>query len=121
MICFVSRHFRDLATSDAAPRIFRRPSQEWLAAQIWISAEIWLSAEGTAHFDLRSCMHLLNTSWQTPARVAAPAPVTEVSESVPFLAKPENKDLESLAGYVGFDPLGFSNNFDAAWLQVSTV
>ena len=110
-----NRHFRDLAACDAAPRIFRRPSQERLAA------EIWLSAEGTAHFDLRSCMHLLNTPWQTPARVAAPAPVTEVSESVPFLAKPENKDLESLAGYVGFDPLGFSNNFDAAWLQVSIV
>jgi hypothetical protein len=43
----------------------------------------------------------------------------QASESVPFLEKPQNLD-SSLAGYAGFDPLGFSNNFDVPWLQVGT-
>lgn len=41
----------------------------------------------------------------------------QLSESVPFLSKPKNLD-SSLPGYVGFDPLGFSDYFDVKWLQV---
>ena len=39
------------------------------------------------------------------------------SQAVPFLPRPTNLD-GSLVGDVGFDPLGFSNNFDPTWLQV---
>ena len=44
-------------------------------------------------------------------------PRMQASESVPFLSKPKNLD-SSLPGYVGFDPLGFSDYFDLKWLQV---
>ena len=45
------------------------------------------------------------------------AATAEASESVPFLNKPEKLD-SSLVGYVGFDPIGFSNSFDSSWLAV---
>ena len=38
-----------------------------------------------------------------------------MSESLPFLPEPAN--LEGMAGNVGFDPVGFSSNFDVRWLR----
>jgi hypothetical protein len=39
------------------------------------------------------------------------------SEAIPFLEKPPKLD-GSLAGDVGFDPMGFSNSYDMKWLRV---
>jgi hypothetical protein len=41
----------------------------------------------------------------------------QYSEAVPFLEKPPMLDGK-MAGDVGFDPLGFSNNYDMKWLRV---
>ena len=41
----------------------------------------------------------------------------QTSEAIPFLDKPPALD-GSLAGDVGFDPLGFSNYYDMNWLRV---
>lgn len=41
----------------------------------------------------------------------------QLSESIPFLEKPPKLD-GSLAGDVGFDPMGFSNSYDMNWLRV---
>jgi hypothetical protein len=38
------------------------------------------------------------------------------SKAMPFLSQPENLD-GSMAGDVGFDPLGFSNYIDVKWLR----
>ena len=38
------------------------------------------------------------------------------SEAVPFLERPPKLD-GSLAGDVGFDPMGFSNSYDMNWLR----
>lgn len=42
-----------------------------------------------------------------------------MSKSVPFLTKPKN--LEGYVGDVGFDPLGFADNFDIKWLRESEI
>jgi len=42
-----------------------------------------------------------------------------MSKSVPFLVKPKN--TEGYVGDVGFDPLGFSDNFDIKWLRESEI
>ena len=52
------------------------------------------------------------------AAAKAVGPRMQASESVPFLSKPKNLD-SSLPGYVGFDPLGFSDYFDVKWLQAN--
>ena len=44
----------------------------------------------------------------------------EMSQSMPFLTKPKNLD-GSMVGDVGFDPLGFSDNFDIKWLRESEL
>lgn len=41
----------------------------------------------------------------------------QYSEAIPFLEKPPMLDGK-MAGDVGFDPLGFSNNYDMKWLRV---
>jgi hypothetical protein len=38
-----------------------------------------------------------------------------MSESLPFMQQPPN--IVGMAGDVGFDPFGFSNNFDVRWLR----
>jgi hypothetical protein len=48
-----------------------------------------------------------------------PAPKAEMSASIPFLLKPKN--LEGYVGDVGFDPLGFSDNFDIKWLREAEI
>jgi hypothetical protein len=50
---------------------------------------------------------------------ASTALSAEMSKSVPFLTNPSNTD--GLIGSVGFDPLGFSDNFDIKWLQESEI
>ena len=42
-----------------------------------------------------------------------------MSKAVPFLLNPDNTN--GLIGSVGFDPLGFSDNFDIKWLQESEI
>ena len=42
------------------------------------------------------------------------------SKSVPFLSRPEKLD-GTLAGDVGFDPLGISNYFDIKWMRESEL
>mmetsp|Transcript_12959 Transcript_12959/g.26285 ORF Transcript_12959/g.26285 Transcript_12959/m.26285 type:complete len:212 (-) Transcript_12959:93-728(-) len=46
--------------------------------------------------------------------------VMEMSPSVPFLEKPARLD-DSMAGYTGFDPLGFSNFYDVKYLQEAEI
>jgi light-harvesting complex I chlorophyll a/b binding protein 4 len=54
---------------------------------------------------------------RTGSRVAATTgPKMQLSESIPFLEKPPKLD-GSLAGDVGFDPMGFSNSYDMNWLR----
>ena len=38
-----------------------------------------------------------------------------MSESLPFMSQPNT--IQGMAGDVGFDPFGFSNNFDVRWLR----
>jgi len=54
-----------------------------------------------------------------PVSKAATALNAEMSQSLPFLTNPKNTD--GLIGSVGFDPLGFSDNFDIKWLQESEI
>jgi len=42
------------------------------------------------------------------------------SQSLPFLEKPVNLD-GSMAGDVGFDPLGLSNYFPLAWMREAEI
>lgn len=42
------------------------------------------------------------------------------SESMPFLPKPANLD-ESMPGYTGFDPLGFTDAINVKWLQEGEI
>ena len=44
----------------------------------------------------------------------------EMSKAMPFLTRPKNLD-GSMVGDVGFDPLGFSDNFDLKWLRESEL
>jgi hypothetical protein len=44
----------------------------------------------------------------------------QASESVPFLENPPKLD-GTLAGDIGFDPVGFSNYFDLRWLRESEL
>merc|ERR1712216_190434 len=54
---------------------------------------------------------------RTSTRAAkAVGPKMQLSESIPFLEKPPKLD-GSLAGDVGFDPMGFSNSYDMNWLR----
>jgi len=50
-----------------------------------------------------------------PTGKASTALSAEMSGSLPFLTKPSN--LAGYVGDVGFDPLGFSDNFDMKWLR----
>lgn len=43
----------------------------------------------------------------------------EMSESLPFLTKPKN--TKGWIGDVGFDPFGFSDNFDMKWLREAEI
>jgi hypothetical protein len=43
----------------------------------------------------------------------------QMSKSLPFLLQPKN--LNGYVGDVGFDPLGFSDNFDMKWLRESEL
>eukprot|EP00429_Kryptoperidinium_foliaceum_P138128 CAMPEP_0176287794 /NCGR_PEP_ID=MMETSP0121_2-20121125/53624_1 /TAXON_ID=160619 /ORGANISM="Kryptoperidinium foliaceum, Strain CCMP 1326" /LENGTH=201 /DNA_ID=CAMNT_0017628431 /DNA_START=23 /DNA_END=628 /DNA_ORIENTATION=- len=43
----------------------------------------------------------------------------EMSKSLPFLTNPKN--TKGYVGDVGFDPLGFSDNFDMKWLRESEI
>jgi len=43
----------------------------------------------------------------------------EMSKSLPFLVAPKN--TAGYVGDVGFDPLGFSNNFDIKWLREAEI
>ncbi|EEC50289.1 protein fucoxanthin chlorophyll a/c protein [Phaeodactylum tricornutum CCAP 1055/1] len=43
----------------------------------------------------------------------------EMSKSMPFLTAPKNTG--GYVGDVGFDPLGFSDNFDMKWLRESEI
>ena len=51
------------------------------------------------------------------AAAKAVGPRMQESEAVPFLERPPKLD-GSLAGDVGFDPMGFSNSYDMNWLRV---
>ena len=42
-----------------------------------------------------------------------------MSKSVPFIVAPKN--TEGWVGDVGFDPLGFSDNFDMKWLREAEI
>mmetsp|Transcript_11761 Transcript_11761/g.24770 ORF Transcript_11761/g.24770 Transcript_11761/m.24770 type:complete len:203 (+) Transcript_11761:146-754(+) len=50
---------------------------------------------------------------------AATALSAEMSKAMPFLTAPTN--LDGYVGGVGFDPLGFSDNFDPKWLVESEI
>lgn len=51
------------------------------------------------------------------AAVSKVGPRMQEDLAIPFLEKPANLD-KSMAGYAGFDPLGFSYGYDVKWLQV---
>lgn len=55
-----------------------------------------------------------------PAAAKAVGPRMQASEAIPFLEKPPKLD-GSLAGDVGFDPMGFSNSYDMNWLRVGSA
>jgi hypothetical protein len=42
-----------------------------------------------------------------------------MSKSLPFIMEPKN--LKGYVGDVGFDPLGFSDNFDIKWLREAEI
>ena len=42
-----------------------------------------------------------------------------MSQSLPFLTRPEK--IKGYVGDVGFDPLGFSDNFDMKWLREAEI
>merc|ERR1719230_2514931 len=53
---------------------------------------------------------------ETPeAPVEPPAPKIEMSQSLPFLTRPEN--LDGYVGDVGFDPFGFASYLDIKFLR----
>jgi hypothetical protein len=43
----------------------------------------------------------------------------DMSKSLPFIMEPKN--LKGYVGDVGFDPLGFSDNFDIKWLREAEI
>nr|AAB39488.1 light-harvesting complex I polypeptide [Porphyridium cruentum] len=51
-----------------------------------------------------------------PVKAGRIAMMAEMSKSIPFLEKPKNLD-GSMAGDVGFDPLGFSDKWDVKFLR----
>jgi light-harvesting complex I chlorophyll a/b binding protein 4 len=48
------------------------------------------------------------------------AETQRMSKAIPFFPKPERLD-ESMPGYAGFDPLGFSDKFDVKFLQEAEI
>lgn len=58
-----------------------------------------------------------NERFLSSSVAATTGPKMQLSESIPFLEKPPKLD-GSLAGDVGFDPMGFSNSYDMNWLRV---
>ena len=42
-----------------------------------------------------------------------------MSKSIPYLTEPKN--LKGWVGDAGFDPLGFSDNFDMKWLREAEI
>eukprot|EP00186_Timspurckia_oligopyrenoides_P003038 CAMPEP_0182452494 /NCGR_PEP_ID=MMETSP1172-20130603/44280_1 /TAXON_ID=708627 /ORGANISM="Timspurckia oligopyrenoides, Strain CCMP3278" /LENGTH=218 /DNA_ID=CAMNT_0024650329 /DNA_START=31 /DNA_END=687 /DNA_ORIENTATION=+ len=78
------------------------------------------SGFGGARLGLKSATRPSQISMMAEeAARAAPAPPPK-SASVPFLSKPVNLD-GSLAGDVGFDPLGFSNYLSLKYLRESEL
>ena len=61
-------------------------------------------------------LHHGNNNMNTQSSTALNA---EFSKAVPFLTNPSKTD--GLIGSVGFDPIGFSDNFDMKWLQESEI
>lgn len=60
-----------------------------------------------------------SSSVRTPASTASTTMslhAGEMSKSLPFLLRPPALD-GTMVGDVGFDPLGFTNNFDIKWLR----
>jgi len=56
----------------------------------------------------------------TTRAAVARGPTMQMSEAIPFMEKPKNID-SSMAGYAGFDPLGFSDYYDIKWLQEAEI
>jgi hypothetical protein len=54
------------------------------------------------------------------AAVAKGPRMQEMSEAIPFMPKPKNVD-SSMAGYSGFDPMGFSDYYDVKWLREAEI
>ena len=66
-----------------------------------------------------SYVHTSKTNKYIINQQAPTALNAEMSKAVPFLLNPSKTD--GLVGSVGFDPLGFSDNFDIKWLQESEI
>eukprot|EP00536_Pseudo-nitzschia_multiseries_P005141 jgi/Psemu1/318577/estExt_fgenesh1_pm.C_930017 len=64
---------------------------------------------------------LLGTSSAFVTKPAAKSTAlnAEMSQSLPFLTRPEK--IKGYVGDVGFDPLGFSDNFDMKWLREAEI
>jgi len=54
------------------------------------------------------------------AAVARGPRMQQMSEAIPFMPKPANIN-DSMPGYSGFDPLGFSDYFDIKYLQEAEI
>lgn len=54
------------------------------------------------------------------ASVAKGPSMQAMSEAIPFLPKPKNID-DSMAGYSGFDPMGFSDYYDVKYLREAEI
>merc|ERR1719183_907061 len=54
-----------------------------------------------------------------PSSKVSTALKAEMSKAVPFLTAPKN--TAGWVGDVGFDPLGFSDNFDMKWLREAEI
>ncbi|CAM9371583.1 unnamed protein product [Heterosigma akashiwo] len=55
-----------------------------------------------------------------PKNVAKTTMMAEKSAALPFMPKPANLD-ESLPGYAGFDPVGFSDWLSVDWLREAEI
>eukprot|EP00594_Rhizosolenia_setigera_P002705 CAMPEP_0178954660 /NCGR_PEP_ID=MMETSP0789-20121207/9127_1 /TAXON_ID=3005 /ORGANISM="Rhizosolenia setigera, Strain CCMP 1694" /LENGTH=201 /DNA_ID=CAMNT_0020636113 /DNA_START=60 /DNA_END=665 /DNA_ORIENTATION=+ len=53
------------------------------------------------------------------AKVPSTVSLNAMSEAVPFLEEPKN--TKGWVGDVGFDPFGFSDNFDMKWLREAEI
>merc|ERR1719253_2529842 len=54
------------------------------------------------------------------AAVARGPKMQQMSEAIPFMEKPAKID-DSMPGYAGFDPLGFSDYYDINWLKEAEI